>query len=293
MFLFFLLLLLVVIKFKKFKNFIFKIGYYAQVYQTGLVHKSNRIYPWNTLSSPKVPELQSMAMVRAKAITFGEYKYLYAAQTLGKELRKLNIFHDVAVFSFSNIDKNFWAQHKHLLEEKKGAGYWLWKPYFCQKAFNELKMGDILLYIDGGLVLQSNGARDLAAYFKICQQSESGLVVFEQLYKQESWTKGDVFKELQMPMEKYGKLAQHLAGIIIIQKRETNVNLFNEWLEHATKPGLIDDSPSKSANHTEFITHRHDQSIFSLLAWKYKAYIDPAKSIYELKGRPANRYFAL
>lgn len=78
------------------------------------------------------------------------------------------------------------------------------------------------------------------------------------------------------------------AAIVIVQKRRSNENFFNEWLNYCTVPGLIDDSSPKVPVVREF-QHRHDQSIYSLLAWKYHFDIDPAKAFWESFGRPVMR----
>ena len=39
------------------------------------------------------------------------------------------------VYSFSpwNIDKEFYQQNKYMLQQYRGAGFWLWKPYLFKK----------------------------------------------------------------------------------------------------------------------------------------------------------------
>jgi hypothetical protein len=48
------------------------------------------------------------------------------------------------------------------------------------------------------------------------------------------------------------------------------MNFVNEWYILGCNYHLIDDTNSITDNDSEFVDHRHDQSIFSLLIKKYK-----------------------
>ena len=51
-----------------------------------------------------------------------------------------------------DIDADFVKKNKKILSEKKGNGLYLWKPYFLNKAYRELKDGDYLIYTDAGSI---------------------------------------------------------------------------------------------------------------------------------------------
>jgi hypothetical protein len=65
--------------------------------------------------------------------------------------------------------------------------------------------------------------------------------------------------------------SHHLVGgIFILRKCENTINLFNELYNIISNNyNLIDDSPSNIENDINFIEHRHDQSVFSLIRKKY------------------------
>lgn len=217
-------------------------------------------------------------------VTFGDGIYKDQAIGFAKSLDKLPFAKHVHCFSSSDIDSDFYGQNIDILQQPRGFGYWLWKPYFCSRVWDHMEFGDVLVYLDGGLSLIGN----LEPYINRAVQSRSGGLAFEQWTKQEDFTKPDVFQAMELPVEQYGKKMQFWAAIIIVQKREENKMFFNEWLHYATIPGLIDDSPSKSFPDKK-VKHRHDQSIYSLLAWKYNFDVDPAKAIWESFLRPVSR----
>ena len=49
-------------------------------------------------------------------------------------------------YGIGDIDYDFRQNNHHILSQKRGAGYWLWNPYFLQKTLNQLEYGDILVY---------------------------------------------------------------------------------------------------------------------------------------------------
>ena len=52
-------------------------------------------------------------------------------------------------------DEIFWENHSSFIENnKKGYGYWLWKPYIIKKTLEKMKKGDILLYLDVKLIFK-------------------------------------------------------------------------------------------------------------------------------------------
>ena len=38
-------------------------------------------------------------------------------------------FDEVFSYNYSDIDDEFKEKNKHILEQPRGAGFWLWKPY--------------------------------------------------------------------------------------------------------------------------------------------------------------------
>src|SRR5437870_8412472 len=48
-----------------------------------------------------------------------------------------------------DLDRQFYEQHKHILQLKRGAGYWLWKPYIILKTLLETNY-KYIIYCDSG-----------------------------------------------------------------------------------------------------------------------------------------------
>jgi hypothetical protein len=71
--------------------------------------------------------------------------------------------------------------------------------------------------------------------------------------------------------EPYLSQNQLLASYILMRKNDFVINFINEWLNYAKDYRIITDATNECGlpNYPEFVDHRHDQSILSLLGRKY------------------------
>ena len=83
------------------------------------------------------------------AINFADIKFI-RAQSLHSKTAKKHGADNVIMYSPDDIDGEFFLRNKAILTEKRGFGYWLWKPYFIRKTMNMVKEGDFIIYSDAG-----------------------------------------------------------------------------------------------------------------------------------------------
>lgn len=168
-----------------------------------------------------------------------------------------------------HIDEWFKKLNNETLSADRGAGYWLWKPYFCWRALQHCDDGDILIYMDSGVKL-------ISPVSHIIEAMDQDIFLFSNGHSHVHWCKGDVFNSiLQWKIPGDGQY-QHLtafqqvqASVIFFKVNQNTRNFVKEWLLWCQMPGFIDDSPSVLPNHPEFAEHRHDQAILTCLAIKY------------------------
>jgi hypothetical protein len=206
-------------------------------------------------------------------ITFGgpTENYHNAVKRICKEAQDLRVFHEVIGKTDLDLknDKDFWdKQSKFIENNKRGYGYWLWKSYIVLSQLEKMNDNDILLYCDSGCHLNPNGLRRLVEYIKMVNNSEYGILSFQMEHLEHTWTKNDLFVEMNIPDE-HKISGQHIATIFFVRKTENTVNLFKEYYNYVSNYHLLDDTPSITLNHSSFREHRHDQSILSLLFKKY------------------------
>jgi hypothetical protein len=207
-------------------------------------------------------------------ITFGagSQKYYDAVDRLTTQVKNLNLFDTVIGYTDTDLknDTSFWNKHSEfILNNRKGYGYWIWKSYLIMKTLDTMNENDILVYNDCGCEINPSKKDKMIEIFNIV---DTDLIVgsFTGL-SEKPWNKMDVLLYLDMNDEKYLS-NQRQGGVLCIKKCQKTYNLFKEWYEICCNYNLIDDSPSVAKNYDEFVEHRHDQSIFSLLTKKYNIY---------------------
>ena len=204
-------------------------------------------------------------------ITFGSHNhYKNAAVRLARQAQSFNLFTNIIAYTgdYLKSDIFFWNQHGDFINtHSRGFGYWLWKPYLIKKTMNQLEDGDILLYLDCGCELDIREKEHLHYYMEAVKKEK--LIGCDTYCMEQMWNKQDLMDTLNMNENKHMLSSQREAGALLILVCEETRDLVNQWYELGCTYHNIDDSPSISSNFIGFKEHRHDQSIFSLLAKKY------------------------
>ena len=206
-------------------------------------------------------------------LTFGNQKYYNSLNRIKNEALSFNIFDKILIYNDLNLKNDFsdfWQSHENFITNNpRGYGYWIWKSYLVLKTLETMNENDILVYADAGCSLNNHGINRLNEYFEIVKNSNYGILSFELGFLEKIYTKMDAFHELKMDKNQYLNSKQIMATIFILKKCNHTIKLINEWYKFVCIYHLVDDSESNSKNDENFIEHRHDQSIFSLIRKKY------------------------
>lgn len=183
----------------------------------------------------------------------------------------------VISYSPNDVDRTFVAKNRKILKQSRGNGYWLWKPYFVQRALEKLNENDYLIYLDSGAFY----INDVNYLLDQMEKDNQYIMAFEVPFKERWYTKRDVFLYMDCDNSQYTETNQRMATMILIKKTETAVRFVNEWLYLCQQEDIITDERNHLGKHnySGFVDNRHDQSVFSVLSKKYgiKAYRDPSQ----------------
>lgn len=199
-------------------------------------------------------------------------------------------FDEVYSYRKSHIDSNFYNKNKHIIEQPRGAGYWIWKPYFIKKTFDKMNPGDVLVYSDSGTFYQNSPD----PLFDLLFRDKQGILSFElKGLIEKEYTKKDAFVLMDLDNPKYTDSSQREATYIWLIKNDFTINLVDEYLYFAQNENIITDVPNITGdNYSTFKDHRHDQSIWSLLCKKYD--VEPHRLISQwgltMTGFPNDTY---
>lgn len=207
-------------------------------------------------------------------ITFcgGHSKYYDAANRLHNQVKSLKLFDYTKIFTDKELinDENFWNKHENFVKtHPRGWGYWLWKPYIIKKTMDRLEDNDILMYLDSGCEVD---VRKKDKMLKCFQYAKKNFIVGSQNCIERRWNKMDLMVKLDVINDKFLNAKQHEAGANMFYVNEKTRKLVDTWYNLACDYHNIDDSPSQFPNFVNFVEHRHDQSIFSLLTKKMDIY---------------------
>lgn len=207
-------------------------------------------------------------------INYAHARYLQAQKYCSDSATTAG-FDEVISYNIGDIDADFFERNKHILTQPRGAGYWLWKPYFIHKTLKSMSTGDLLVYSDSGSFYQTS-PQPLLEKISL---DKHGVLSFElKGLIEKDYTKKDTFVLMGLDEPKYTDTSQREATYIWLIKNDFTEKLIEEYLNFAQNENIITDLPNTTGkNYDSFKDHRHDQSIWSLLCKKYE--IEPHRLI--------------
>jgi hypothetical protein len=206
-------------------------------------------------------------------ITFGAggENFVNARERLVQQAQVMGIFHEIYGFGDKELkrDTDFWSKHGDFVTANpRGYGYWLWKPYLILKTMSQMRDGDTLLYLDCGCELDPRKRAQMMECLNLVQQDWIMATIWDELCCDVSWCKMDLVEHLDARNTACLCTPQKQAGMILFVCNDITRDFVRSWYEIACQYSFLDDTPSISPNLNYFYEHRHDQSIFSLLAKK-------------------------
>jgi hypothetical protein len=197
----------------------------------------------------------------------------------------------VCSFAPQDIDASFASRNRHILDQERGNGYWLWKPYFIRHVLQTLRPDDYLFYCDAG----AHFLAPIDPLVAVMQRDDQDVLVFELSLPEGDWTKRDAFVLLDCDRPEFVQSRQRLASFHLWRNSERARAIVDEWLQAAQDERLSTDTPNQCGlpNHPGFEEHRHDQSLLSLVTKKHglTAYRNPAqgRNLREYPNSPYGR----
>lgn len=169
-------------------------------------------------------------------INYANDKYKSSQKLNSKSGLEVGAFDKVISYSPKDIDTDFFQQNKSILSQKKGNGFWLWKPYFIKKSLETLNTNDFLFYSDSGAYFIDS----IDPLINISLEYGQDIIPFELVPQLErEWTKRDTFILMDCDTWSFTDTRQRLSGFILWKKSEFTMNFINEFLEYAKDEKII------------------------------------------------------
>lgn len=185
---------------------------------------------------------------------------------LKNNLEKNNKYIDeVIIYNLNDIEIGFKNKNKSLFSSERYFP-WISKMYLINKKLKEINDNDILLWLDSDIRdIKEEGTCNL---YSLCENSEHGIVGFHNnFWLEKFFTKKELFDYMGLTDNIYYD-TQQCYSVLLLKKNNFTLNFVNEWITIGQNIELFDNN-IRCKQHTEFITHKNDQSILSLLLKKY------------------------
>jgi hypothetical protein len=180
-------------------------------------------------------------------------------------------FTEVSPWNFERLQKEqFYQLHRNILDQKRGAGYWLWKPYIILQELKRLDDGDYVVYSDCGRHFVQSFSRRIDTLLARCSDNRGVLpgVYIPYWGANRTWTKRDCFVLTGCDQEEYWNPCQIQASFSVWQKNEFSLSFAEKWLRYCTDERILTDIPNTCGlpDFAGFKEHRHDQSVLTICA---------------------------
>jgi hypothetical protein len=177
---------------------------------------------------------------------------------------------EIIVFNKNDMDDDFILNNKNILELDRGGGYWLWKPYIINETLKKINENDIVFYLDSKYYFMEDFTELYLNYME-----NNDLLVWKNkpnnpIWHMKNWCKMDVILKYDMFKKIFDENAEECwGGALVIKKNENTIKYMKEWLDMCCIYEDITDAPSKVENSGLFCEHRHDQTLLSIILYKY------------------------
>lgn len=150
---------------------------------------------------------------------------------------------DVCIaFGRESLGKDFLERNAAILESKRGAGYWIWKPFLIFRVLMAVQEGDLVMYSEYTSVFK----QDLGPAFNLPADTDQDVVFFEHPRGEEggarTWSKGDVLMLLDCYNNSCTEEAPHVtAAYSVWKKSEESVLLASYLMSYMEDPRVSTD----------------------------------------------------
>jgi hypothetical protein len=212
-------------------------------------------------------------MARVHFLTFGDGspQLRGAATRLRREALQTGIFDSADVYGLRRLRDeylSFWKGHGHfILSAKRGLGYFLWKPFLVSAKLDEIAEDDFLVYADAGCEFMPDNRQELVDWLPAEPECDLSVVPLEPFHTNARWTNSRCLTRLE-GADEFLQQPILAATFMFLKNTSRSRHFAGKWLEWSVYDDYccLVDRPG-DAERPEFEEHRHDQSIFSLLAY--------------------------
>lgn len=206
-------------------------------------------------------------MIPTHFLSFANRRYGGSLMRIRREAAAIGRFRSIQAVDDRGLGPDFWKRYAGTVRRhQRGFGLWTWKPYLVRRSLTDLPKGELLVYCDVGCSLNPEGRTRLDEYLAMAADDPSGALAFSLDGTVGEWTKRAALAAFGADVPGMRQREMITATCFVLRSDAATLDLVHEWERRMNDVRIVDDSPSAAGEHPEFRAHRHDQSIFTLLA---------------------------
>lgn len=187
----------------------------------------------------------------------------------------LDVGFDQAILSTDDDIRHtpFWNDNQEILMQSRGAGYWLWKPFIILQQLKKMNKEDVLVYCDAGRSKYYEFDTLPVNLLHKTRLLKNGFLLGPALYQHGSllkWVKRDCLLLMNSDTPSLHDKPIIQATWSFWTPTAEAFDFLEKWLSYSCDPRCLTDLENTLGfpNYPQFIDHRHDQSILTLLAYQ-------------------------
>tara|TARA_Y100000310_G_scaffold341146_2_gene439341 strand:- start:900 stop:1667 length:768 start_codon:yes stop_codon:yes gene_type:complete len=212
------------------------------------------------------------------AITFGDKKFKDSRIRAINSLKKIT--DNTYLFTEEDLKEYKEKYPKIIYPNATGGGFWIFKSIFLKKVMEEMKYGDMIMWMDAGVECFPKLKKYLSIFYEIAEDNE-GFCIFNTIHPHTKYTKRDCFYYMGCDKPEFYNKPICDAAIQIYIKNDKTIKFIGDYLKYNADYRIATDSPNECGlpNFNNFVAHRHDQSILTNLTLKYgiSRFIEPTQ----------------
>jgi len=201
--------------------------------------------------------------MRAVHVSYATPNFSQAAKLLRKSARRYGL--DSHLYTPDHpVLLDLGRKYPSIMTARRGAGYWLWKPFIIMDMLNRVPDGTPVLYTDAALTFIANPGPLIA----LSQQHPVSLFKMSGPMLQSVWTKRDCFVEMDADAEEFWSLPQLTASLQLYRAGPEARSFLSMLAAAMASEVRLTDMANVHGlpNLPGFVDHRHDQSVLTILA---------------------------
>lgn len=208
--------------------------------------------------------------MRATFLTYANESFRQAAGRLADSAVRVGFDKAIVLGPDFISGGDFFQRNESTLRQKRGAGYWLWKPYVILNTLRSFADGEVLFYCDAGRNSYYEFDRFPETLIQLAAANTEGFlagVEIPHIGPIETWTKRDCLVLMEADVPEVRRASQVQATWSVWTKNPKSVRFLQSWLKFCEDPRCLTDNANSCGlpNYPTFRDHRHDQSVLSVL----------------------------